>query len=228
MEAPGRGINEEKDSRFANGIWMDRLQRGRVEQAYGCTGKGPELAECLREAGAMTLTAAAAALGCGRLEAGGAAKSLWSSGMLEIFRVFSKDRYGVSAQFQLWLVKGSQPPVDAREGCRLAALALFYGHARSEMPGFGWRLTRGPRQPVMAEVTFRNAEDETVRWLVDVPRRGQEPWPEADLFIFPTRGEAQRQTPVGKRYTWDLGVINARPDELREAVKLKKILGPTG
>ncbi|MDA8336344.1 MAG: hypothetical protein M0Z41_15380 [Peptococcaceae bacterium] len=216
MEA--QGINKDKDSRFANGIWPARMRSGRMEPSSDCPGKGPELLECLREAGAMTRTAAAAAPCCGRYEVGTVAKSLWRAGMLEMFSVFSRDRYGVGARFELWLVGGAKPPAGAREACRLAALALFYGHAGTEMPGFGWKLTRIPRRPVMAEVTFRNAH-EPVRWLVDAPRRGEAPRPEADLFIFPTRGEAERKTPAGKRYTWDLAVINARPDQLREAVK---------
>ena len=60
------------------------------------------------------------------------------------------------------------------------------------------------------------------KWVIDVPRMGEEPAPEADLFIYPTREDAEQKTPAGKRYTWDLAVIAARPDELRNAVKLKE------
>jgi hypothetical protein len=150
-------INKEKDSRFANGIGLVRLRSDRLVPAYNCPGKGPTLLECLMEAGAMTRTAAA--LRYGRYEAGIVAKSLWRTGMLEMFSVFSRDRYGVGARFELWLPRGSPLPADAREACRLAALALFYGHASADMPGFGWQLTRSSRRPVIAEVAFRSANE---------------------------------------------------------------------
>lgn len=107
----------------------------------------------------------------------------------------------------------------------MAVLALFYGHAILDMPGFDWKVTRGSGRPIAAEVRFRNPKGENVRWLIDAPCRGDEPVPEADLFIFPTVEGAEEKTPVGKRYTTDIDVTSARQWELRKAVKTKHLPG---
>lgn len=207
---------------FAEGLGLIKARASFVEEAHDFTGKASEVMEIMMEAEAMTQTAAAVGLACNRQKAGGAAKSLWLSGMLDIYNVFSRDVNGVNAQFQLWVAKGCKPPADAREACRLAVLGLFYAHAKIEMPGFGWRLKRGPARPVMAEVAFAHRSGEAVKWLVDAPRVGEDPSPDADIAIFPSAEEAERKTSVGKRYTWDLAVVHAQPDELRRAVILKK------
>jgi hypothetical protein len=75
----------------------------------------------------------------------------------------------------------------------------------------------------MAEVRFDAKDGNVVKWAIDAPRMGEEPVLEADLLIYPTREDAEQKTPAGKRYTWDLAVIAARPDELRNAVKLKRM-----
>jgi hypothetical protein len=75
----------------------------------------------------------------------------------------------------------------------------------------------------MAKVRLDGNDGNVTRWVIDAPRIGEEPAPEADLLIYPTREEAEQKTPAGKRYTWDLAVIAARPNELRNAVKLKRM-----
>jgi hypothetical protein len=157
-----------------------------------------------------------------RQSAGRAANSLWRAGMIDIYNVLSRNVNGFNAQFQLWVIKGDQPPADAWEACRLAILGLFYGHAKIEMPGFDWRLIHRPGRPVLAEVSFDGKDGEAMRWLIDVPRQSEDPVPEADIFIYPTHEDALQKTLAGKRYTWDLAVVGARPDEFRYAVKLKK------
>jgi hypothetical protein len=212
----------EPDSIFADGVSMVKARASFLEEACDFTGRASGLMERMVEAGALTQTAAAAALGCGRHEAGGAAKSLWFSGMIDRYNVFSRSVRGLNALFQLWVVKGCPPPADAREACRMAVLGLFYGHAKIEMPGFGWRLLCRKGRPVMAEVSFTNKDGEPVKWLLDAPRMGEEPALEADIAIFPTLEDAEQKTPAGKRYTWDLAVMSARPDELRNVVRLRK------
>ena len=208
---------------YAQGMGMVKMKPGVKEERISFTGRTLELMECLAEAGALTKSAAAMALRCSRQKVGEAGNTLWRSGAINAYNVFSLDVSGVTAQFQLWIARGCRPPADAQEVCRLAALGLFYGHAKIEMSGFGWRLIRRPGRPVMAEVSFTSKDGGTVKWLIDAPRMGDAPAPEADLFFYPTLEDAEQKTPVGKRYTWDLAVMNARPDELRNAVKLKKI-----
>jgi hypothetical protein len=201
---------------------MIEVRESVMEEAHSLTVKATDLMECMLEAEALTKSAAAMALRCGRHEVGKAAKNLWSAWMIDIYKVFSRSVTGTNAQFQLWVAKGCRPPADAREACRLAVLGMFYGRAKIEMPGFGWRLVRPHGLPVMAEVTFANKNGRAIKWVVDAPRLGDAPAPEADLFIYPALGEAEQKTPPGKWYTWDLSILGARPYELRGAVKLKK------
>jgi hypothetical protein len=211
---------------FAGAVSMMKVKASFVEEAYDFTGRAAELMERMAETGALTQTAAATALRCNRQAAGGAAKSLWFAGMLDIYNVFSRTVHGTNAQFQLWVARGCRPPADAKEACRLAILGLFYAHARLEMPGFGWRLLHHKGRPPMAEVSFASRDGEVVKWMVDAPRLGEDPATEADIYIYPTPEDAEQKTPAGKRYTWDLAVMGARPDELRKNVRLKKILQP--
>ncbi len=208
---------------YAQGVGMVKMKPGAREERISFTGKALELMECLTEAEALTKSAAAIALRCSRQKVGKAGKALWRSGVINAYNVFTQDISGVNTRFQLWTAKSCRPPADAQEACRLSMLGLFYGHAKIEMSGFGWRLIRRPGRPVMADVSFTNKEGGTAKWLIDAPRMGDAPAPEADLFFYPTLEDAEQKTPVGKRYTWDLAVMNARPDELRNAVKLKKI-----
>jgi hypothetical protein len=211
------------DSFYAHGVCLVKMKAGSMKERDDCDGKAVALMECLAEAGALTQTAAAVALRRNRQEMGAAAKSLWLAGVVDIYSVFSQSAPGTTnAQFQLWAVKGRQHPADASDACRQAVLGLFYAHARLEMPGFGWRLVRRPGRPVMAEVSFASKDGEAIRWLVDAPRLGDDPAPEADIFIYPDCEDAEQKTPPGKKYTWDLAVVGARPDEFSRAVKLKK------
>ncbi len=149
---------------------MVKIKPGASEVRINFQGKTLELMGCLTEAGALTKSAAAMALRCSRHKVGKAGKALWRSGAINTYNVFSQDISGVNTQFQLWTAKSCQPPADAQEACRLAMLGLFYGHAKIEMPGFGWRLLRRSGRPVMAEVSFTNKEGEMVKWLIDAPR----------------------------------------------------------
>ncbi len=207
---------------YAQGMGMVKMKPGAKEERINFKGKTLELMECLTEAGALTKSAAATALRCSRHKVGKAGKALWRSGAINAYNVFSRDVSGVTTQFQLWTARSGQPPADAKEACHLAILGLFYSHAKIEMPGFGWRLIRRSGRPVMAEVSFTNKDGEMVKWLIDAPRRGDVPAPEADLIICPTLEDAEQKTPAGKRYAWDLAIMSARPDELRNAVKLKR------
>ncbi len=202
---------------------MIKMKSKIIRNEPGFTGKTLGLLECMTQAGALTKSAAATALRCGRHVAGNAGKALWHSGMIDIYNVYSRDLNMNNAQFHLWVAKSCQPPSGATEACRLAVLGIFFSHAKIEMPGFGWRLSRRPGRPAMAEVRLDGKDGNVNRWIIDAPRMEEEPVPEADLFIYPTREDAEQKTPAGKRYTWDLAVIAARPDELRNAVKLKRM-----
>ncbi len=213
---------QRSDSIYARGVCMVKMKPSAMEKGRELTGKVLDLLECLKEAGALNQTAAATAMRRNRQAAGQAANSLWRAGMIDIYNVLSRDVNGFNAQFQLCVAKGGQPPADAGEACRLAILSLFYGHAKIEMPGFGWRLIHRSGRPVLAEVSFDGKDGAALRWLIDTPRQNEDPVPDADIFIYPTHEDALQKTPAGKRYTWDLAVVGARPDEFRYAVKLKK------
>ncbi|MQL52769.1 hypothetical protein GFC01_10945 [Desulfofundulus thermobenzoicus] len=118
-------------------------------------------------------------------------------------------------QFRLWYPADARPPKDAQEACRLAALGLFYALAKNEVPGFKWRVTRNGKNGVTAEMLF-TVSNNISRWVIDAPRRDENPIPGADVYIFPTIGEGKTLTPVGKMYTADELLFT--PGELRRKI----------
>jgi hypothetical protein len=127
-----------------------------------------------------------------------------------------------SSFFKLWVAGRQWLPATAQDACRMAILALFYALARREVPEFGWRILRNSQHPPMAEMTFKGKAG-CERWVIDAPRRGENPAPRADLYIFPTRDDALALTPEGKRYTNDLAVLSCRRGELRVVYEKKRV-----
>jgi hypothetical protein len=91
---------------YARGVCMVKMKPSAMERGRDLTGKVLDLLECLKEAGALNQTAAATAMRRNRQSAGRAAKSLWRSGMIDIYNVLSRDVNGFNAQFQLWVAGG--------------------------------------------------------------------------------------------------------------------------
>ncbi|NHM26992.1 MULTISPECIES: hypothetical protein [Desulfofundulus] len=206
---PSKGIN------YAKGIalGMPQYKRGDNE-SIDYTGRAFELMEMLAEATAMTTGAAATALSCHRKVAGSAFNSLWWAGMVRWVNVFAEIGQ-FKGQFRLWLPADGRPPKDAQEACRLAALGLFYALARNEVPGFKWQVVRNGKSVVMAEMRFTVADNAT-QWIIDAPRREENPVPNADVYIFPTLREGKILTPPGKMYTAD--ELLFAPGELRRKI----------
>ena len=158
------------NSFYAQGVGMIKMKASISENRHDFTDKTLELLECMTQAGALTKSTAATALRCGRHEADNAGKALWYSGMIDIYNVYSRDVNLNNAQFHLWVAHGCPSPGDATEACRLAVLGIFFGHAKIEMPGFGWRLLRRSGRPAMAEVSFHGKDGNVVKWMIDAPR----------------------------------------------------------
>ncbi len=91
---------------YARRVCMVKMKPSAMEGGRDLTGKVLDLLECLKEAGALNQTAAAIAMRHNRQSAGRAAKSLWRSGMIDIYNVLSRDVNGFNAQFQLWVARG--------------------------------------------------------------------------------------------------------------------------
>ena len=85
---------------------MVKVKPSAMERGRDLTGKVLDLLECLKEAGALNETAAATAMRRDRRSAGRAAKSLWRSGMIDVYNVLSRDVNGFNAHFQLWVARG--------------------------------------------------------------------------------------------------------------------------
>ena len=94
---------------YAQGTGMVKMKSGAMEEGINFTGRTLELMECLAEAGALTKSAAAMALRCSRHKVGKAGNTLWRSGAINAYNVFSLDVSGVTAQFQLWIARAASP-----------------------------------------------------------------------------------------------------------------------
>jgi hypothetical protein len=66
----------------------------------------------------------------------------------------------------------------------------------------------------MAEMGFWNNEG-SAKWIIDVPRKGEQKVDTADLYIFPDLREAKIKTPAGKLYIADNVLFNINSIELR-------------
>lgn len=184
------------------------------------TGRAFELMEILAEATALTTGAAATALGCSRQTAGTSFNSLWWAGMTRWVNVFAEiGEY--KGQFRLWYPADNKPPKNAQEACRLAVIGLFYALAKNEVPGFKWRTIRNGKHGATAEMQFTVNENIT-QWVIDAPRRDENPSEQADVYIFPTTYEAKTMTPAGKMFTSDELLFS--PGELRRKIFQKKPL----
>ncbi|HHW42609.1 MAG TPA: hypothetical protein GXX25_02160 [Desulfotomaculum sp.] len=204
-----------KNVNYAKGISMGAAQyRGGDSESIDYTVRAFELMEMLSEATALTTGAAATALGCSRQTAGTAFNSLWWAGMARWVNVFAEIGQ-FKGQFRLWYPADVRPPKDAQEACRLAALGLFYALAKNEVPGFKWRVIRNGKHGVTAEMQFI-VSDNITQWVIDAPRREENPITDADVYIFPTTHEGKTLTPVGKMYTADELLFT--PGELRRKI----------
>jgi hypothetical protein len=88
---------------YARGVCMVKMKPSAMKRGRDLTGKVLDL---LGGAGALNQTAAAMAMRHNRQSAGRAAKSLWRSGMIDVYNVLSRDANGFNAQFQLWVARG--------------------------------------------------------------------------------------------------------------------------
>ena len=89
------------DSFYAQGVGVIKMKAGAIDNKRSFTGKTLELLECMMQAGALTKSAAATALRCGRHEADNAGKPLWYSDMIDIYNVYSRDMNMNNTQFHL-------------------------------------------------------------------------------------------------------------------------------
>ncbi|MDQ0286383.1 hypothetical protein J2Z49_001497 [Desulfofundulus luciae] len=210
-----KGESGKQNVNYARGISIGAAQYKRGDgESIDFTGRAFDLLACLTEAQALTTGAAATALGCSRQTAGTAFNSLWWAGMARWVNVFAEIGQ-FKGQFRLWLPADARPPKDAQEACRLAALGLFYALAKKEVPGFKWRVVRNGRGGAVAEMEFTGTSG-AEKWVIDAPRRGEDPLPHADVCIFPTLREGKDLAPAGKMYTADEVLIE--PGELRHKI----------
>ncbi|WP_066638380.1 MarR family transcriptional regulator [Desulfolucanica intricata] len=189
-----------EDSIFAKGTGMIAVKTPINKKVGNLGRKAFTILEYLSEAEALTTSALSNLMGYYRYDVKGALKSLVSTGLVREIEVATS--LGI---FKLWVKSDIKLPQNAQEACRLAALGLFYAWAKKEVPNFEWSLLKIKKKPVMAEMTFLpKGQMNRIKWLIDVPRRGEKPHPNANIFIFPTLAEGKSLAPQGKRFTCDL------------------------
>ncbi|SHI88737.1 hypothetical protein [Desulfofundulus thermosubterraneus] len=214
-----KGESGKRSFNYAKGLALGAAQCKRGDgESIDFTGRAFDLLACLTEAQALTTSAAASALSCHRKVAGSAFTSLWWAGMVCWVGVFAEMGQH-KGQFRLWYPADGRPPKNAQEACRLAALGLFYALAKNEVPGFKWQVLRNGKGGVTAEMQLVTRAGIAEKWVIDAPRRGEDAFPHADVYIFPTLQEGEDLTPPGKRYTADELLLI--PGELREKIFLK-------
>lgn len=203
-----------KDSVFAVGTSMV-LSRMPVEiESRDFTGRAFEVLQYLSEADALTTSAVSNLLNCNRGTSGRSLTCLWHACLARWATVATN--MGI---FKLWMTADAKPPRDATEACKMAVLGLYYSHAKKEVPGFEWRLVRNHKKPVYAEMLFTpKGQSEKLKMVIDAPRRGEKPDPDANLYILPTVDEAKKLVPKGKRFTTDLHLLKKNDQALSQII----------
>lgn len=200
QEKPARQIN---DSIFAAGLSMAVSKMPVEIESRDFTGRAFEVLQYLSEADALTTSAVSILLNKYRNTSGQSLTCLWHACLVRWVTVATT--LGI---FKLWVTADAKPPRNAMEACRMAVLGLYYSRAKKEVPGFEWRLLRSHQKPVQAEMLLTpRGQTEKVKMIIDVPRRGEKPDPDANLYIFPTMDEAKKLVPNGKSFTTDLHLL---------------------
>ena len=173
------------------------------------TGRSFEVLNYLNEAEGLTVTAISSLISHNRAAAGRALNTLYYACMVKWLAVS-----GNNTIFKLWILADRKPPKTSNDACRMAIYGFYYALAKKEVPGFSWRLIRKPKTPLLAEMTYiaRDSGKEA-KMIIDAPRRGEKPWPEANIIIFPSIEEANKMVLSGKRYTSDFYLLenNGKP-----------------
>ncbi|MTI80020.1 MAG: hypothetical protein FH758_03905 [Firmicutes bacterium] len=192
-----------KDSVFAFGTSMRPSRLSNEIESQDFNGRAFDVLEYLSETEALTVSAATNLLKKSRFVASKSFNCLWYAGLVRWVTVAAN-----AAVFKLWLTTDVRLPNNAAEACRMAALGLYYSHAKKEVPGFEWRLVRSNKKPTFAEMSYLpKGQTEKVKMIIDAPRRKEKPNPDASLYIFPTVNEAKELVPKGKRFTSDLHLM---------------------
>ncbi|ACV62282.1 hypothetical protein Dtox_1407 [Desulfofarcimen acetoxidans DSM 771] len=192
-----------KDSCYAFGVSMMAPKLSHEIKSTTLTVRAFEVVNYLNEAEGLTVTALATLIKHNRAAAGRVLKTLYSSCMVKWLTVC-----GNNTVFKLWMLADRKPPKTSNEACRMAVYGFYYALARKEVPGFSWRLIRKPKTPLLAEMTYLARDTgKEAKMIIDAPRRGEKPWPEAGIIIFPSIEEANSLVLSGKRYTSDFHLL---------------------
>lgn len=193
------------------GLKIGRLGPG-IDESKDFTGRAFELLKILNEVRFITSTSAAKVLGCSRITASKALKTLWFAAMVK-----NADIVTDTGLFKIWMSAEEMPPKSANEACRFASLALFYSLAKKEVPGLSWKLHRNKNGENTVEMNFINQNKETIQWIIDAPR-DEENLKQADLYIFPSIEQSKNKTPEQKMYTSDDVLLNIEIGQLRNNI----------
>lgn len=208
-----------RDSAFAYGtaVSISRLPVEIISQDFG--GRAFEVLQYMEEAEFLILTSITKLLNDSRFIASKSINSLWYAGLVRWINVSANNSI-----FKIYMTVDTRVPKGPNEACRLATLGLFYAYAKKEVPGFGWRLIRSKETPIMAEMSYINRETkELSKMIIDAPRRGEKPHPDAQLIIFPTDDEAKTLmagTKQSKQITSDLRLLDNDGTPLHERMIL--------
>lgn len=196
-----------KDSAYAIGTGIKHLKYPVEISEINRNHKCFEAMKYFNEAETLTTTTVASLLKCSRMVAQKLLRKMWNARLIKNIEVVTNSK--PERVFKLWIASDKSLPKSPNEACRLAALSIFYSRTKNILPGFSWDLKRNKGKTICAYMTYlRVAEKKNDTLIIDVPRRGEKPNLEADIFIFPTVEEARLLTPRGKRYTTDYILMN--------------------
>lgn len=201
-----------KDSAFAIGTGIRKLlYPSEINELEG-NNKNLVMIKYFSEAEYLTTTSIATLMDTSRMKVQKHLRDMWKTRVVKCVEVLANTK--LERVFKLWMPSTTALPKNAMEACRLAALGAFYGRAKNILMDLEWGIVRSKdKKTLTAEMVYLSGgEKEKTRLVIDAPRRGEKPNSDADIFIFPSVEEAKTFTPVGKRYTADVMLLNRNID----------------
>ncbi|WP_018086964.1 hypothetical protein [Desulfurispora thermophila] len=191
------------DSVFAKGMSMTTLKAPVEIESVDYGGYSYQIVQLLAEAEAFPVLPLTYLLECNKKAVEMSLMSLWHARIVNRLLLWTRSK-SLTHVCKLWVATDVSMPKTPDEACRLAALGLFYAKAKKEIPGLEWKLYRNTKS-TRAEMTLQPPGKGKLKLTVAAPRRDEQPG-EADIYIFPTPGEAQQfaASLKGKRFTSDL------------------------
>ena len=190
------------DSLYSHGVGMRMLfNNGQSKERKEHAEMDYKILAIMSQVGPMTAGAVTRLIGKHKTQARGFLHRNWNIGDLDCVEIETIH----DTSYKLWLTVDRETPGNAQEACRTSMLGWLYTLAAIDNPNVQWRLFKENGLILAEMAVIKNGAEK--KWVIDVPRRGEDAYPGADLYVFPTIEEGTDLAPKGGKFTSDLFIV---------------------